>query len=302
MGSLAAILTSICWSWSAIFFSNAGYIVGSKVVNRTRLLFAVTFLAATHLIVTGSILPIHVEGFRWLWLGLSGFIGLVLGDAMLFQAYVYVGPRIAMLVMSIVPAISAVLAWLFLGEVLDVAQIFGISLTMSGIMLVVSDRTSSRKVQIPGKTSQHWLGILLSIGGAFGQAIGLIFAKMGLVGNFPALSGVMMRMVVAAVIIWVVAFLSKEVKLNFDLLKKNPATIKHIFSGAFVGPFLGVWLSMIAVQNTKVGISSTLMALTPIIHLPIARYYLHEEINLRAIIGTIVAIAGIAIIFLVPSF
>ncbi len=301
MGSIAAILTSICWSWSAIFFSSAGYIVGSKVVNRTRLLFAVIFLTITHLIVTGSLLPIHAEGFRWLWLGLSALIGLVLGDAMLFQAYVLIGPRRAMLIMAIVPAISAIFAWIFLGETLTVFQIFGISLAISGIMLVVLDQKARRKTQIPGRPSKDWLGYLLSIGGAFGQAIGLIFAKKGLEGNFSALSGVQMRMIIAAAIIWLITLFSKEIKQNFQLLKNNPKTIRFIAGGAFVGPFLGVWFSLIAVQNTKVGISSTLMALTPIIHLPIARYYLHEEINARAIVGTLVTIAGIALIFLFPQ-
>lgn len=301
MGSIAAILTSICWSWSAIFFSSAGYIVGSKVVNRTRLLFAVIFLTITHLIVTGSLLPFHAEGFRWLWLGLSALIGLVLGDAMLFQAYVLIGPRRAMLIMAIVPAISAIFAWIFLGETLTVFQIFGISLAISGIMLVVLDQKARRKTQIPGRPSKDWLGYLLSIGGAFGQAIGLIFAKKGLEGNFSALSGVQMRMIIAAAIIWLITLFSKEIKQNFQLLKNNPKTIRFIAGGAFVGPFLGVWFSLIAVQNTKVGISSTLMALTPIIHLPIARYYLHEEINARAIVGTLVTIAGIALIFLFPQ-
>lgn len=302
MGSIAAILTSICWSWSAIFFSNAGYIVGSKVVNRTRLLFAVFFLATTHLIVTGTILPFQAEGFRWLWLGLSALIGLVLGDAMLFQAYVLVGPRLAMLVMALVPAISAIFAWLFLGETLEGNQILGISLAIIGIMLVVLDRNSMRKSPIPGKNRTHWMGLLLSLGGAFGQAIGLIFAKKGLTDNFSALSGVLMRMVMAALIIWIVAFITREVKQNFRLLQQNPGTIKFILGGAFVGPFLGIWLSLIAVQNTKVGIASMLMALTPIIHLPIARFYLKEEINLRAILGTCLAIAGVAVIFLLPSF
>jgi len=300
MGSISAILTSICWSWSSIFFSSAGYVVGSKVVNRTRLLFAVTFLLMTHSLIIGSPVPLQAEGYRWLWLGLSAIVGLVLGDAMLFQAYVLIGPRISMLVMASVPAISAVFAWIFLGEILSPGQIMGILLTTGGITLVVLDRNAEKPSTIPGKNRNYYIGLLLSLGGAFGQAIGMIFAKKGLVGDFSALSGVLIRMIVAAGTIWLIAAFSKEIKSNFQLLNQHPKAIRSIFSGAFVGPFLGVWLSLIAVQNTKVGIASTLIALTPIFHLPIAHFYLHEKINIRALFGTIIAISGVAIIYLFP--
>ena len=300
MGSIAAILTSICWSWSSIFFASAGYVVGSKVVNRTRLLFAVTFLLMTHTLIIGSPVPIQAEGYRWLWLGLSAIVGLVLGDAMLFQAYVLIGPRLSMLVMASVPAISAVFAWIFLGEILSPVQILGILLTTGGITLVVLDRNTEKPSLIPGKNRNYYIGLLLSLGGAFGQAIGMIFAKKGLAGDFSALSGVLIRMIVAAGTIWLIAAFSKEIKSNFELLNQHPKAIRSIFSGAFVGPFLGVWLSLIAVQNTKVGITSTLIALTPIFHLPIAHFYLHEKINIRALIGTVIAIAGVAIIYLFP--
>jgi len=300
MGSIAAILTSICWSWSSIFFSSAGYVVGSKVVNRTRLLFAVSFLIITHTIIVGSPIPLHVEGYRWLWLGLSAIFGLVLGDAMLFQAYVLIGPRLSMLVMASVPAISAIFAWLFLKETLGIYQIFGILLTSAGIMMVVLDRNTHQRSLIPGKNKNQILGLVLSLGGAFGQAIGMIFAKKGLDGDFSALTGVLIRMLVAAAAIWLITLITKEITLNFKLLKQNPKSVLSIFGGAFVGPFLGVWLSLIAVQTTKVGITSTLIALTPIFHLPIAHFYLHEKINIRAILGTVIAMAGVAIIFLIP--
>ena len=67
--------------------------------------------------------------------------------------------------------------------------------------------------------------------------------------------------------------------------------------GALVGPFIGVWLSLIAVQFAKVGIASTLMALTPIFHLPIGKF-LNEKITKQAILGTLIAMIGVAIIFM----
>ena len=74
-------------------FTLAGRQLGSAVVNRTRLIQAVLFLSLTHLILLGSVFPWHAEPQRWLWLGLSGIVGLVLGDAFMFQAFLWIGPR-----------------------------------------------------------------------------------------------------------------------------------------------------------------------------------------------------------------
>ena len=68
-----------------------------------------------------------------------------------------------------------------------------------------------------------------------------------------------------------------------------------IFGGAFSGPFIGVWMSMIAVQASRVGIATTLMALTPVISLPMVRWVLKERISPRAILGTLVAMSGVAV-------
>ena len=124
-GELAALTTALCWSFTSIFFTLSGRQVGSVVVNRVRLLVATIFLVLAHWLLAIP-LPLRADPERWLWLGLSGVIGLVLGDAFLFQSYVWVGPRLGMLMMSSVPVISTLLAWIFLAETLVVSQVTGI--------------------------------------------------------------------------------------------------------------------------------------------------------------------------------
>ena len=72
----------------------------------------------------------------------------------------------------------------------------------------------------------------------------------------------------------------------------------NIIAGSIVGPSLGVWLSMVAVQLIPVGIASTLMATRPIMMLPLSKWFYNEKISLRAIIGTVIALIGVAMIFL----
>ena len=142
------------------------------------------------------------------------------------------------------------------------------------------------------------MGILYALGGAVGQAAGLILAKKGLEGNFPSISGVMIRMLVAAAAIWALTLLSGQAGPTLRALFKHPLTARNLLAGSMVGPFIGVWLSQIAVQNSYVGIASTLMALTPIIMLPVAHWYYKEHLSPRALLGTVVALAGVAVIFL----
>jgi drug/metabolite transporter (DMT)-like permease len=298
MGELAALATAFCWAFSSIFFTSTSKEAGAIPVNRIRLVFAVVLLLVFHTLITGHPLPLDAEPFRWIWLGLSGIVGLVLGDTLLFQAYYLIGNRLGTLIMSGVPVISSLAAWLLLGEKLNLLSIAGIAMCTSGIMVVVMERTPANGNGTHHEKRQYLLGVLCAIGGAIGQAGGLVLAKKGLADNFPSISGVVIRMVTAMVFIWIITFFMGQVKETFRKALNNSKLIMRIASGTVVGPFLGVWLSQIAVQRSYVGIASTLMAMTPIVILPISRFYYKEKISYRAVIGTVIALVGVAIIFI----
>lgn len=300
MGELAALGTSFLWSLTSIQFTLAGSRVGSPVVNRVRLVLAVLYLSAAHLLLTGHLWPAGAEPYRWFWLSLSGIVGLVLGDASLFQAYVVIGPRRSQLVMTSVPLITTAVAWLWWGERLLPVQLAAIAVTIGGIAWVVSERRQiSRRASFPGDANRrvYVTGLLLAFGGALGQAFGLLLARRGLEGGFSPLSATLMRMGVAMVVMWTLAVMGGRARRTVQALRDRRA-LAFIASAAFTGPFLGVWLSMIAVQNAPMGIASTLLALPPILLIPLSAWVFGERITPRAVLGTIVALAGAALIFL----
>jgi drug/metabolite transporter (DMT)-like permease len=296
MGEIAALLTSLCWSLTSVQFTLAGRRVGSGVVNRIRLVLAVSFLAAVHLLLYGRPLPLDAEAFRWGWLGLSGTVGLVLGDASLFQSFVLIGPRRGALLMTLVPVISTLLAWGWLGETLSLIEILAMFLAIGGIAWVVSERQPETAGGTKGQ-GRYGVGVLLGAGGALGQASGLVLAKQGLAGDFPSLSAALIRMVTAAVVIWTFTLVQGRVKAVWGALGDRKGLVP-IVGGALTGPFIGVWLSMVAVQRAPVGIASTLMAMSPIMLIPLSRWVFRERVSLRAVAGTAVALVGAAIIFL----
>ena len=298
MGEIAAITVSFCWAVTSIFLTAAGKNLGSMVVNRIRLVFAVILLTITHFFVQGQIFPFDATPHQLLWLGLSGIVGLVVGDGFLIRSYIMIGFRIGTLIMSSVPVISTLFAWFLLGEKVRFFELAGIFLVMSGIMIVVSERNNDEKNQKDRK--QYATGILFAFLGAFGQAFGLVLAKKGLEGNFSPLSGVLVRMLSAMVFMWLITLFMGQVKSTIQKSLSSPVALRNIAVGSFVGPFIGVWLSLVAIQNAQVGIASTLMALAPIITLPIMKWGYKEKVSRLAITGTITALCGVAVIFMIP--
>lgn len=297
LGELAALTTSVCWSATASFFTVAARQVGSVAVNRTRLALAVAFLALTHWALRGSLIPLEAEPARWFWLGLSGVVGLVLGDAFLFQAFLWVGPRIGMLMMSLAPIIAAILALFFLGENLVPLQWLAIVITLAGVAMVVLDRR--RPEPAAGEKPNFARGLVFGLGAATGQAVGLVLAKRGLEGEFDALSGNLIRMIAAVGVIWIVAVLLRQAGDTLRRIGSGRKVLLPLLGGALTGPYIGVWLSLIAIQRTEVGIASTLMALPPVFLLPIGRVVFKETIGLQAVLGTLVSVGGVAMLFLI---
>lgn len=296
LGELAALGTSLCWSATATFFTLAGHKVGSVVVNRLRLLLAVIFLVTTHWLLFDTPLPPTNEAYRWMWLAFSGVVGLVIADSFLFQSYVWIGPHLGSLLMSLSPVISALLAWFVLAERLTWGQLFGILLTIGGVVWVMAKRRQPN--QPAGQTQYFGWGILFGLGAATAQAIGLITAKKGLDGDFPALSGNLIRMLAAATTLWSITLFQRQAGSTIQRLLSQRQAILHIAAGAIFGPFLGVWLSLLSIQLTHVGVASTLMALPPIFLLPISHFVFKEKLGWSATAGTLTAMAGVAILFL----
>jgi drug/metabolite transporter (DMT)-like permease len=102
---------------------------------------------------------------------------------------------------------------------------------------------------------------------------------------------------VAAAVIWLLALLRGQVKPTWMALKDGHARL-WLIGGTFIGPFIGVWLSLIAVRTAPVGIASTLMALSPIMLIPFDHWIFDETVTPRSILGTGVALVGAAVIFL----
>ncbi len=292
-GEAAALATAVCWSFTAILMSYSGRRVGADVVNRSRLLFAFGLLAVAHWALEGSLFPTGVEPFRWGWLGLSSLLGLVLGDAFLFRAYVLIGPRLAMLLMAMVPIFGAVFGWWLFGEAVTRLELTGIVLAVAGVGWVVTEGQSDPRL---ADRRVYRRGLLFGLLGALGQVANLVTARYALVDDFPAISATLIRIAIGAVIVWALAALHGQAGETIRQWRDRRA-LRAMVAASFAGPFLGIWLSLIAVQNARLGIASTLMALPPILLIPLEYALFRQRVSPRGLVGTMVALGGVALLF-----
>lgn len=294
IGELAALSTSVLWAGTSVLFTKATQQVGSIIVNRIRVILGLFFLMLLNWAFYGYLLPIDAGADRWLWFALSGAIGYALGDAFLFQSFLCIGAQRSMLMMSLAPLMSAGLAWVFFGETLTGIQMLGVIVTLAGIAWVILRRRSDENNQACSPIQ----GVLFGLGAATGQAVGFVLAKQGLTGGFSPIAGNSIRMLAAAIVLWVLASIQGKARETITSMREQPRVLGWLTMAAFTGPVLGATLSLFALQHTEVGIASTLIALPPVFLLPISWFVFKEKFDWSAVLGTLVAIGGVALLFL----
>jgi drug/metabolite transporter (DMT)-like permease len=297
LGEIAALLTAACWTVTAMAFEAAGKRVGALSLNLIRLLIGLVFLAVFNAIVHDGFIP-KATGYQWFWLVMSGLVGFVLGDLFLFRAFILIGARISMLIMSLVPPITALIGWITLGERLSGMEFLGMGVTLLGIIMVMSVKIELKNGAF-GRTRKAGpliLGSVLAFGGAVGQAAGLVLSKKGM-QDMNAFSATQIRIMAGVVGFSLVITAFRRWKHLLGALKDLKA-MKSITIGSFFGPFLGVSFSLLAVQYTDTGIAATLMALTPVMIIPPAMLMNREKIGMIEIIGALISVGGVALFFL----
>jgi drug/metabolite transporter (DMT)-like permease len=205
MGESAAILTSCLWTGSSLLFTTASRRIGSFSVNAYRIIMAIGLLGLSHAILLGSILPVASNG-QWFWMGLSGIIGLGIGDFGLFAAYVAIGPRRSVLLMASSPIFASIGAYLILGETFSPLSTLGIAVTLTGIIIVLLERTEKPEQTLATKKLKTW-GILFGLIAAMGQGFGVALSKKGMTldpsTTMDPVSAALIRMLLAGLFIWI---------------------------------------------------------------------------------------------------
>ncbi len=328
-GELIAVLVAFSWTISALCFEYAGNRIGSLSVNLWRLFFSFALLGGFLLMTTGSILPTQADGRTWLWMSLSGAVGFVFGDLCLFHAYTLITARFSQLLMTLAPPFAALFGWMLLGESLSLMAGLGMTVTLFGIAISVTRRDrgqaskdalvcggSNLTVVVPEKPAGRtglsmkipMRGILIGIGGALGQGLGIVLSKKGMLFYEPAAAGsavaeyipfaaTQIRVITGIAGFMLIIALSGRTRSFIGALRNRKA-MGTVFSGSIFGPFLGVSGSLMAVQYTGTAVASTIMATTPIIILLPHILLYKKKVTRAEALGAIISVIGVSLFFL----
>lgn len=305
LGEIAALLTALCWLGSSLAFAVAGREAGAQPLNQFRLYAALPLLLLLGYGVVGAIWPPHASFERVSLIGLSGLLGLVIGDYGFFHALATIGPRIASVIMSLWPACTVGIN-LIRGEPPTPGQLLGVGLTVAGVAIVLlQKRTGTWR---PELTARQWFwGCVGALIGALGQAGGFVMSRVAMAAGPDLPQGVdpllatFVRMCAATLGMQLIVILQRR-PLAMKEIIRHPKAHRAAWIGVVCGPVLGVWLSMVAAAKAEsAGVASALMATTPIFMLPLSMWLYKARVGALGVLGTIMAVAGVAVCFLQSS-
>lgn len=296
MGEAIALLTVLCWTLSIQCFAAASKRIGSVPVNIIRISAALLFFSLLHYFRQGGLVPLSFPLQSYIYLGLSGILGFFLGDIFLFKALVELGPRITMLIQSLAAPTAAVIGWFFLQETYLLYQWLGMCVTLAGVSLVVLER--SEDVVVVKKIAVRRVslsGVVYALLAMVGQATGLIFSKIGMQtedGYLDAFGATQIRAIAAFICFLLFITVTRRWSRLGEAIRDRKA-LWFTVTGAAVGPFLGVSLSLLALHYLSAGIASTFFSLIPICIIPFSVYLHKEHVSMRAIGGACIAVFGV---------
>ncbi len=293
-GELAAMGTALLWTLSALAWTSAGQRVGALAVSFIRLGVACVFLLGYGQLFRGISFPSDASAETWAILAVSGFIGFFMADLCLFKALLMIGPRLTLLLQALIAPIAAVTSWAFLNDPLALKDWLAMSVTLAGVTWVVLER---RDLGAQPRDRRHLrIGLFLAVAAAIGQAVGLVLSRRG-IGDYDAGAATLIRAIGALAGFVVLISITRRWPVMATAVRHGRAMTIVVF-GSFVGPFLGVVLSMVALRSNHAAAVATILSTMPVLILPFVVVLYREQVSLRAVAGAIVSVIGVGLLVL----
>lgn len=282
-----ALVSAAFWALGGILWRKIGEEISPFSMNLSKGIIGSLYLAVVLLVM--GIEPVSMRAF--LFLGLSGLIGIAIGDTLFFMSLMQLGPRLSSLMGALIPVFIVLSAVIFLGERPSFLVWVGIFLTVSGVAWVLWERLPQDKI-IKNKS----LGIKYSLLSIICTTAGTILAKVG-VTSVSTIQATSIRLFwgCTGLILW--GCLNHRLK-SWLVPFKNLRLLKNVSFVVFMVVFGGFWLSLLALKYMDASVASTLNSTSPMFVLPMAAIMLKEKIPIRAVLGAAIAVGGVALIFM----
>lgn len=288
IGGSFALSAAALWAGAAILWKKLGSEVNAFGMNLGKGLVSLACLGIMFAFLGLPSMPAKA----WLLLGLSGIIGITIGDTAYFAALIKLGPRRILVLTTLTPLLSSVMAMILLGERPNLQWAAGTVLTLGGITWVLYERLP-KEITTGSWREGIWLGVLA----AMCEAIGNILTKLGLEGTATSgwRDGTFIRILFATLALGLYGLATGKLKSWMGPFRK-PKLIGVLIIASIVGTFLGILFATASFWYTHVTLASILKSTSPIFIIPLAFIFLKEKITWRAVLGSGMAVAGVILL------
>lgn len=302
-GMLAAFLTTILFSISAVCAQRTTRLMGGLSANFYRIVMATVLLALwAHLCGRGF----AGQGMPYFFL--SGIVGFGLGDIALYQALPRLGSRLSVLLIQCLPVpLAAAAEWLWLGTPLHLQETVAAGIIVSGVALALAPGGHWQ-----GSRRMLWEGVVYGAIAALGQGGGALLSRKAALVALAAgettpdgLTAAYQRIwggLIVAALFWIGLVWRRQRQgqsvFQTPWWRGGAQTAASrgvwwwVLANAVAGPAVGVGCYQWALMQKGTGIVLPIVALTPIVIIPFARAVEGEKPTVRSLVGGVIAVVG----------
>ena len=294
---LAALITALLWTCSSVASAQTAQRLGGPTANRTRLLIAVLILcvwAAWDGLVAGT--------GAW-WFLLSGAVGLGLGDYCLFSAYERLGARLpALFTHCLAAPMGAALEWAWLGNALSLHESLCIAVIVFGVLIALAP---AQQPAVAGTPGRFWAGCAFGVGSACGLALAAVTSRQGYAvaiaqgHSMPWVDAAFWRnagglaVMLAGVPVGLALYHATGRTPRPKPTRQWRSAMPWLIVTALAGPTIGVAFYQLALSQVKAGVVQAVLALIPLLVMPLTWLVEGDRPTRRSVLGGAVAVAGV---------
>jgi len=293
IGQMLALIVALTYAENSLIYAYLGRKISVQASVHVRLWIATPLIIILALLTEGNFF-IHMTLTHWTLLLLSGLLGYLFCDSLLFWAFATIGPREALVIMTLNPLFSSIFSYFLFSEVLTTLQIYAMIITLFGIILLILQQSDEGDQQ---KKKHLIKGTIFAFLASLLQSLSNILAKGALtdLGPFSSNAIRMIGGLIGSVILSVC--IRKQWKNDFKTFA-NKKDFSLLFIASITGPVIGMSLLLTAFNYAPVGLTTAIVQISPLFILCYELLFLKKKIKPRGIIGTALAVAGVALMFI----
>jgi len=289
---LFALGAAACWALGSVMSVTPSRHLGAFAFTRWRMAMVAVMLW-TVVAVQGSWHSFN--GHAWGVMGVSGLIGIFIGDTALFSAINRLGPRRAGVLFATHAAFSAALGFTLLDERMSIQALLGGVLTLAGVMLaIVLGRHKDETHAWEANHGQVGVGVALALLAALCQSVGSLIAKPVMAQQVDPIMASAVRVSVATAAHGVLLL------AGFMAARAHQAPTARVLAqtglNGFIAMGIGMTLVLLALEQGDVGMVAILSSVSPILVLPLLWLQLKRAPAPGAWLGAILTVVGTALI------